>query len=325
MHSKAYLNNPTKQAAIGVIHDAGGHLVLCRADKRPIWSGWQLQRPSLDISIHHDGPLGIIPYSIGTSALDLDRGDWRKLPRSWVNYPTRRKHGRHLYYADDHPRRNQQWDSSECGGEVRGASGYAILWRDGLERIAAAISGPRQLSLFPFPADILEAKAAPGRVIQFPERPLNPYRSLDLERVPGGPGVRGARHDSLFDVVRLRAYGAIGAYRIERGADLAGWLKLVYGFTDDNNRRFRVPLPASSVRSTSYSVGTWVWSRYFDHSPEKQAARAKEGMRQRRDANRGRDQAIVQAVASGRSLRDVGREYGLSGRAIHWILRRLVT
>ena len=290
--------------------------------------GWQRQRPALDVCLAHDGRLGIIPQSIGTSALDVDSGNWRNLPRFWVDYGTRRNGGRHLYYCDDVERGNRNWKAAGCSGEIRGARGYLILWGNGPERIAAAITGPRQLSLFPFPAVLLEAtppKAEPGRVIPFPERPLNPYRSLDLERVPGGPGVRGARHDSLFDVVRLRAYGAIGAYRIERGADLAGWLKLVYGFTDDNNRRFRVPLPASSVRSTSYSVGTWVWSRYFEHSSEKQAARAKEGMRQRREANRVRDQAIVQAVASGRSLRDVGREYGLSGRAIHWILRRLVT
>ena len=69
-----------KQESISTIHDAGGHLVLCKPNKRPCWMGWQKQRPALDVSIQHDGPLGIIPYSIGTSALDVDIGDWRKLP-----------------------------------------------------------------------------------------------------------------------------------------------------------------------------------------------------------------------------------------------------
>ena len=67
-------------------------------------------------------------------------------------------------------------------------------------------------------------------------------------------------------------------------------------FTDDNNRRFPVPLDRDDVRSVAYSVATWVWSWGYDHSPEKQAARASEGMRQRRTANEERDMAIIQAV-----------------------------
>ena len=310
MREQSNQNTQTNQAAIGVIHDAGGHLVLCRRDKSPIWNGWQRQRPALDVCLAYDGKLGIIPQSIGTSALDVDSGDWRNMPHPWANYGTRRKAGRHLYYADDVPRGNSKWAALGCSGEVRGASGYVILWRDGLERIAAAISGPGQLSLFPFPDDLIE-RPEPGQLIQFPERPLNPYRSLDLERVPGGPGVRGARHDSLFDVVRLRAYQEIEAYRRERGADLAGWLKLIHSYTDDNNRRFRVPLLASSVRSTSYSVATWVWSRYYDHTPGKQRERQVKWAEAMREKNR--DRAIA---ASGETNAVLAERYGLS---VRWI------
>ena len=265
-----------KKESISTIHDAGGHLVLCKPDKRPCWMGWQKQRPALDVSIQHDGPLGIIPYSIGTSALDVDIGDWRKLPRSWVNYGTRRKSGRHLFYADDQARGNSTWAAEDCAGEVRGANGYLILWKDGAKRLAAAIAGPRQLSLFPFPVELIQDRSEPGRLIRFPERTLNPSRSLDLERVQVG-----ARNDSLFDVVRKRAYQELTDYRKESG-NLGGWLKLVYAFTDDNNRRFPVPLKRDEVRALAYSVATWIWSRGYDHSPEKQAARAREGMRQRR-------------------------------------------
>ena len=290
--------------------------MLCNPDKRPCWSGWQKQRPALDVSIQHDGPLGIIPYSIGTSALDLDYGDWRKLPRSWVNYRTRRKSGRHLYYHDESPRRNQQWAAKGCSGEVRGAKGYLILWKDGAKRLAAAIAGPRQLSLFPFPVELIQNRSEPGQLIQFPERPLNPSRSLHLESV-----LEGARNDSLFDVVRKMSYQDLTFYR-KAGGHLRGWLLLVYGFAEDNNRRFPVPLDRAAVRSVAYSVGTWVWSRGYDHSPEKQAARASEGMRQRRTANEERDKAIIEAVESGRSLRDVGREFGLSVSTVHWIISR---
>ena len=277
--------------------------------------GWQKQRPALDVSIQHDGPLGIIPYSIGTSALDLDRGDWRKMPRSWVNYGTRRKGGRHLFYADDQARRNSTWAAEDCAGEVRGANGYLILWKDGAKRLAAAITGPRQLSLFPFPAELIQ-EFQPGQLIQFPERPLNPSRSIHLERVQVG-----ARNDSLFDVVRKMSYQELTFYR-KAGGHLRGWLRLVYEFTDDNNRRFPVPLVRDEVRAVAYSVATWVWSRGYDHSPEKQAARAIEGMRQRREANQGRDKAIIEAVSEGRSLRDVAREFGLSAEGVRWILAR---
>ena len=42
----------------------------------------------------------------------------------------------------------------------------------------------------------------------------------------------------------------------------------------------------------------------------------------RRKLTEDRDRAIVQAVEGGRSLRDVGREYGLSAEGVRWILRR---
>ena len=45
----------------------------------------------------------------------------------------------------------------------------------------------------------------------------------------------------------------------------------------------------------------------------------------RRKLTHERDKAIIQAVSEGRTLRDVGREFGLSGRAVHWIVSRLVT
>ena len=284
-----------KKESISTIHDGGGHLVLCKPDKRPCWMGWQKQRPALDVSIQHDGPLGIIPYSIGTSALDVDIGDWRKLPRSWVNYGTRRKSGRHLFYGDDQARRNSTWTAEDCAGEVRGANGYLILWKDGAERLAAAIAGPRQFSLFPFPVELIQDRSEPGRLIQFPERPLNPSRSLHLERVQVG-----ARNDSLFDVVRFMAYEDLTHYR-KAGGHLRGWKRLVYDLTHDNNLRFPVPLKRADVRSVAYSVATWVWSWGYDHSQTMQSKRGIKSGVARRKGTHERDKAIIQAVSMGRS------------------------
>ena len=313
------LSNQTDTAqsekSISTIHQAGGHLVLCKDDKRPCWLGWQKQRPSLDISIQHDGPLGIIPYSIGTSALDVDRGDWRKLPKAWANYATRRKNGRHLYYHDGEPRRNQAWESDDCSGEVRGATGYVILCRDGAERLASAIAGPRQMSPFPFPDELIQDRSEPGRLIQLPERVRNPARSLDLERIQ-----KGARNDSLFDVVRKRAYQELTAYRKE-GGDLGGWLRRVYALTDDNNRRFPVPLDRAEVRAIAYSVATWVWSRGYDHSNKKQKERQVKQVESRRAKNRERDRAIIQAASDGESASAIGRRF----RVHHTTILRVLT
>ena len=290
--------------------------MLCRPDKRPCWLGWQKQRPALDVSVEHGGLLGIVPWSIGTSALDLDYGDWRKLPKAWANYATRRKGGRHLYYHDGEPRRNQAWESDDCSGEVRGATGYVILWRDGAERLASAIAGPRQMSLFPFPHELIQERSEPGRLIQFPERVRNPARSLDLERIQ-----KGARNDSLFDVVRKRAYQELTAYRKE-GGDLGGWLRRAYALTDDNNRRFPVPLDRDEVRAIAYSVATWVWSRGYDHSNKKQKERQVKQVESRRAKNRERDLIIIQAAIDGESMRSLGRKYGVNASTVLRIIAR---
>ena len=131
----------------------------------------------------------------------------------------------------------------------------------------------------------------------------------------------GARNDSLSDVVRKMSYQELTFYR-KAGGHLRGWLRLVYDFTADNNRRFPVPLERDDVRSVAYSVATWVWSRGYDHSTKKQQCRQIKQAESRRTKNRERDRAIIQAVSEGRSLRDVGLEYGLDHKAVHWIVRR---
>ena len=65
--------------SIARLTGAGAHLVLCRADKRPLWRGWQRRRPGADTALAHldneKGPLGIVPASLRSTALDVDTGD----------------------------------------------------------------------------------------------------------------------------------------------------------------------------------------------------------------------------------------------------------
>ena len=311
MRSKMQVNFSTT-SPLKVIHDAGAHLVLCRGRaegqhraKSPYWSQWNVQRPTLDVCSAHDGPLGIIPHSIGATALDLDSGDWRRLPRSWVNYPTRRKGGRHLYYADDQARGNSSWAAEDCAGEVRGAKGYLCLWDDAVKRLADALNGPRQLALFPFPTDLIRA----GKLLHFPQKlSFVLGQSLELETVQ-----RGARHNSLFDVSRLWAYQEIEKHR---DGPLADWIAQVHAYTHENNRRFPSPLRQSSTRSTAYSVATWTWSKFYNHSQAMQSQRGIKSGAARRAQTHERDKAIAASSESNDALAAL---HGLSSRSIRRI------
>ena len=58
---------------LSTIVDAGGHLILIRRGlKRPVWSKWEKRKPSMDVVAAHDGRIGLIPSSIGATALDVD-------------------------------------------------------------------------------------------------------------------------------------------------------------------------------------------------------------------------------------------------------------
>ena len=300
-------SNLTIETPLKVIHNAGAHLVLCRG-KVPIHKGCFLKRPSVDECMTHNGELGLIPYSIGATALDLDSGDWRRLPRSWVNYPTRRKGGRHLYYSDDQARRNSSWAAEDCAGEVRGAKGYLCLWDDAVKRLADALSEPRQRGLFPFPVDVL----TPAKVLQFPHKAVFvPGQSIELEKV-----LEGARGSSLFEAVRLWAYGEVSNHR---DRTLAEWVQLVHSFTHSSNRRFPDPLPSASVSKAAVSVADWTWANYYDRSSPMQRKRGIMSGAARQKLTHDRDRAISSCKGSNASQAAL---YGLTVRQVQRIRAR---
>ena len=74
--------------ALREITDSGGHLILVRrGQKYPVWSKWENRKPSLDVALAHDGRLGLIPASIGATALDVDYGDPSELPHTLGQLP----------------------------------------------------------------------------------------------------------------------------------------------------------------------------------------------------------------------------------------------
>ena len=97
------------------------------------------------------------------------------------------------------------------------------------------------------------------------------------------------------------------------------------------NQSFDIPLADAEVAATArsvhkYRVGWITKGKYFTPTQRTLWGRAR-GIRSgaaRRKLTEDRDKAIIQAVSEGRSLRDVGREYGLSYYAVWNIVNRQV-
>ena len=97
------------------------------------------------------------------------------------------------------------------------------------------------------------------------------------------------------------------------------------------NQSFDIPLADAEVAATArsvhkYRVGWITKGKYFTPTQRTLWGRAR-GIKSgaaRRKLTEDRDKAIIQAVSEGRSLRDVGREYGLSYYAVWNIVNRQV-
>ena len=247
---------------LSTIVDAGGHLILIRRGlKRPVWSKWEKRKPSMDVVAAHDGRIGLIPSSIGATALDVDYGDPSTLPPPWASYSTQRRGGEHLYYGDDEERGNQDWQANGCSGQVRGSKGFLILHKNGDKNIAHAILSGRQMNLWPFPAELLGLHEA-GLIVPNPAKlhAVEPHGKASEKLEAVHPGARG---ESVFLVVRQ------WAYKQRRGPDLRAWCRRVSDFALESNHRLPIPLSEHEAAAIAYSVATWIWSRLNEIVPSK--------------------------------------------------------
>ena len=314
------LRNPSERQALRVLHGAGAHFVLLE-DKRPIWHEWQRRRPAVEVAQVHPGRLGLVPASIGTSALDVDHGDPCELLAhhpAWAVLASRRRGGRHLYYRDDRPRRNSKWSRYGCTGELRSGKGYLVLWHDGAERLAEEIQAHHDGGRFP--ADLFEAAGvelptlyAPrerGPAVTAPGAVVLPM----LEVI----GENEGRNVALFEVVRF------WAYRQERGDDPERWADRVREYATAQNQRFPVPLPADEIRRIAWNVASWTWSGggARDHSPAAQRRRGVKSGQARREEKADRDRAILRDHLDGYSQRAIAKRHGVSRNAVRNVLRR---
>ena len=321
-------NSTNNAPALQSIYQAGGHFVLADTHKRPVWRSWHKRRPSLDLVQAHPGPLGIMPWSLSTSALDVDAGDPSILiedhpPMAVLD--SRRPGGRHLYYHDSTGRGNTHFEVYGCAGEVRSASGYLVLWGDGPAILADSLSDPIARSRR-WPVDLFDA-AGVGPVTLPAAAKVPDYKPSKASRATWAAAAeavelehvrRGQRNIALFEAVRFWAYS------VARGGDLDAWTRRVRVHTLEANRRFPEPLPVGEAVAVGYSISTWCWDGGgpIDHSSAAQRRRGIKSGKVRRSRVASRDRAIVEAYGAGASMRAVAREWELTEGAIRHVLGR---
>ena len=241
--------------ALAYLHDRGAHFVLL-ADKKPLWKGYLKRRPALE-TVLHAPELGIVPWSLQNTALDVDRGEPVQLclfhPPLVVLASGQADHC-HLYYRDTEPRCNGNWTAFGCGGQIRGANGFLRLWhpQSSVKLLFALAHNPNPCM---FPADLFQAPAAKKH--RPPADPGEPYtRSAPLPEIDLGAVEVGNRNNSP---VRRGAFLVLRRRRSR--ADMHDWHDLVRVYAQGTQPR--VPAAAAGAgggSSLALSVSTWVWS-----------------------------------------------------------------
>ena len=149
------------------------HYVLCRADKRPLASEWQVTAASESAVREHrkaGGLIGVIPGSVDCVAVDVDLPARLRESGSTADKAAHvaaaraavierlgtpiaeartRSDGLHLFFAvepDREPIRNSKWALDAFGGDIRGDRGFAILWQRGT--LADVLEGVETAKLF---------------------------------------------------------------------------------------------------------------------------------------------------------------------------------
>ena len=311
--------------AIDVLFQRGAHFVLCGAGKRPIWRGWQSRRPPADLARFWRGRypagLGLVPWSIRTTAVDVDWGDPTALfaeAPPWLRVATRRAGGVHAYYGDVVGRRNGRWRARGCEGDIRGARGFVLLHGDAPERAAHALATTD-------PGDVLlpDLFGAAGIDLPFVRPPEPAPGALPSVRPPSTVWVieetkPGRRHFALFDTVRFHAYGA------DRGGDWPGWVDRIVDFARGVNARFPEPETDREVMRQALSIATWVWAGGgpVDHSPAAQRRRGRKSGKVRRVKTAAQTAAVLADVMAGMPKREAARKHGLTESGVRYLVKR---
>ena len=290
--------------AIEGLHQSGAHFVLTNG-KIPAWTKYLDRRPSMySINTHlNRGPdhqVGIVPASIDSTVLDVDRGNPRQVSLA-IGYPrvaldSKSREGSHLYYDDDRPRGNAQFQIAGCSGDIRSGKGFVVLYPGQHCRLHEALTRdgqyPIQTSLF----DRIKAPAQPREKSR--QKNPDPGGRLVLPDDVSEQDLKtcqhGQRDQMLFDVGRRKIYP------LNIPEDLDEWVIQCRGIIEDLNQLIPlVPGDPINPGKIAYSIATWTFDRFghvehvkHDHSFNAQFRRGVK--RHYGDATAGR-QAMIRA------------------------------
>lgn len=328
----------TCRQAIAELHSRGAHFVLCDIDKSPDWSyrggRWNKHPAPADIAAEYHRRagrmLGMIPFSIDTTCVDVDGGDPAEFEEQYpalLQLPTRRVGGEHLYYADDKPRRNLKGERLGIKFDVRGAHGYVVLHTaDAPARIVDALDHPpagavtfgrlaRDLweleGLAPLPLTRGMVVRQAGRQIVVPD--------VNLEQVK-----RGERNESLFYVVRRECNRNVRRYR-KLDLPYAEFERFAAEHALGGNKRIPDHMDTAEVLRLARSAASFTWSypHYFDpHDSAEQARAAVRSGEVRRASAAATDALILKMTAHGMGQRQTARAVGCSLGKVQYVLKR---
>ena len=234
---------------------------------RPCWHRWPDARPSADRVVQHlqgGGSVGIVPASVGTSALDVDQGDPAPLVEVFpalAELATYR--GVHLYYPDERAdqRRGGPFRSDAFGvaGDVKAGPGQFLRLDHGeravIELAERVIYGP---ATWYFPDNPLAAFEAVEQGVLFHAR-YSPAPGSRLAGIPpvSAPSVaqatEGTRNNTLFRELQRWALTR------QPGHSRPDWERAAEARARALNATMRDPLPDWEAAATGRSVAGWRW------------------------------------------------------------------
>ena len=321
------------EAITYLYREQGAHFVMCRLkwdeskqgyNKKPIHK-WK-ERPALKKVITHVNSadhhvIGIKPWSLGMTALDVDNGDPSLILRrhpAVLNVASSLPARRHIWYWDSIGRRNSNWNYESCSGEIRSEAGFLILWHDAAIHLAEALASPSRADGCLFPAYILlDQQIQAANPADMPDISDTPQQAPVLEDI-----YPKERNIALFDTVRL------WAYEQDVEDDFEVWVSRCKSESAMLNNRFPKPLPKDEAAHIGDNVAKGVWrvAHPKSHKSTYSAEQRKHG-----GLKRGRQQQIdalsrwvevFHDVVSGMSKTDVARKHGLSRMQVYRIIKR---
>ena len=325
-----------RRQALSDLYNRGARFVRCDGkSKKPIPRVRWLHGPppTLQEVLFHPGHIGLVPWSLGLVAVDIDAWDnpdcldplinalgplcVLKSPRGW-----------HVYCETDRWWPSRPWKTLGCAGELRSRL-YSVLYGDAAQQLVGALTwrNPSLAGdldvLLPRPERKQKSSCRDGKGKEGAKPPSD--SAVDLSRV-----LEPGRNEALFEARRWPAYRSVREWGPSRRE---AWMQAVFDQALAANNLFPDPLPRREVRDTAKSIGGWVWARR-DHfcgptkaegarfTPEQRRRGGENKARRVRCDNRERDIRIVKRRRAGESWGQIAAAEGCSKGCARRVVER---